>query len=182
MENTITSTLEITDPAVETAPAVADPLAYTRQDLMAARHCILSIKRTARQGGFGAVAGRMIREAVGYKFDNMSVDAVLATIDTPDFLKLYKVKLDQWYAGLNKSASSDTLTKNASAYKTADALNADPHGFSLLVKALRVLCVRNQSWMEDGNNLSLPMNGHKAMLDLFGITVTNARRMSLATA
>ena len=178
MENTIES------PTLET-PATATPtaeLVYTRHDLMSARHVVLSTKRTARQGGFGAVAGRMIREAVGYKFDNMSVDAVLVELDTPKFLAEYKLKLDQWYAGLNKSATADTLKKNAAAYKTADALNADPHSFSLLVKALRVLCVRNQSWVENGNNLTLPMNGHKALLDLFGINVTNARRLSLATA
>jgi hypothetical protein len=147
---------------------------------MAARALVLSVKRTARQGGYGQVAGRMIRETVGYKFDSMPVDDVLKAMEADGFLAAYATELDQWYASLSPSATEATLHRNANLYKAASSLTKDEHSFKTLVKALRLLCIRNQDWRESGNNLSLTMNGHKAVLDLFCINVTNARRLSLS--
>lgn len=153
-----------------------------RPALMAAREFVLLAKRTARQGGFGEVAGRMIRETVGYKFDAMGVDDVLKACEADDFLTRYGESVKKWDAGLKKSAGEATLKANAAKVSAAMGLAADPVSFRRLIKALRILCVRNQSWQESGNNLALPMNGHKALLDLFNINVTNNRRLSLTAS
>lgn len=153
-----------------------------RNVLMAAREWVLLTKRTARQGGFGEVAGRMIRDTLGYKFDSMAIDDVLKACEADDFLDKYKAQVERWYAGLNKSAGEATLKGNANKYSAAIALAGDAKSFKRLIRALRILCVRNQSWMESGNNLAIPMNGHKALLDLFNINVTNARRLSLSAS
>ena len=154
---------------------------YTREHLMAAREYVLMLKRTARQGGFGEIAGRMIRETVGYKFDNCALADVLAYMGAEGFLSAYSIKLELWYSALSQSATESTLKSNAKKYSAAQALAQDAEAFTRLVKALRILCARNQEWREEGNNLSLPYNGHKAILDLFCINVTNARRLALAT-
>jgi hypothetical protein len=153
---------------------------YTRDDLMVCRAYVLFVKRTARQGGFGQCAGRMMRETIGYKFDGMSVDSVLSAMEAPDFVARYTVKLDGWYNALNKSANDSTLKRNAALYKSASALASDETSFKRLVRALRVLCVRNQAWNENGQNIALQMNGHRALLDLFGVNVTNTRRLALS--
>jgi len=153
-----------------------------REALMAAREYVLLVKRTARKGGFGEVAGRIIRNTVGYKFDSAPVSEVLAYMQDEAFLSRFKTNLELWYAGLNKSASESTLKGNAHKYSAALALTNDAEAFKRLVKALQILCQRNQSWIESGNHLQIPYNGHKALLDLFCINVTNARRLALATA
>jgi hypothetical protein len=163
---------------LDTAP-VTD---YTREHLMCAREYVLFVKRTARMGGFGEIAGRMIRATVGYKFDSAPLADVLAYMSDEGFLTRYAINLELWYAGLNKSATENTLKSNAAKHSAAAALTSDVVAFTRLVKALKILCQRNQEWRENGNHLSLPYNGHKAILDLFGINVTNARRLSLATA
>lgn len=76
--------------------------AYTRDELMVCRAFVLFVKRTARQGGFGQVAGRMMRETLGYKFDGMPVDAVLASMETPEFLRSTR---PSWSSGTRLSTS-----------------------------------------------------------------------------
>ena len=172
-------------PATEPAPAPATAtlfdgtVEYTRDQLMAARHLVLSVKRSARQQGFGQQAGKTLRATVGYKFDSMDVMEMLTEMTQEGFLVRYKNSLEQWFAGLNKSATDGTLKRNKALYEAALALAADPTAFKLLVQSLQILCARNQDWREAGNHLSLPMNGHRAVLDLFGINVTNARRLAL---
>ena len=171
-------------PATEPAPTPAlaafdGTVEYTRDQLMAARHLVLSVKRSARQQGFGQQAGKTLRATVGYKFDSMDVMEMLTEMTQDGFLVRYKNSLEQWFAGLNKSATDGTLKRNKALYDAALALAADPAAFKLLVQSLQILCARNQDWREAGNHLSLPMNGHRAVLDLFGINVTNARRLAL---
>ena len=171
---------EVQTPAVTPAAAPFDgTVEYTRDQLMAARHLVLSVKRSARQQGFGQQAGKTLRSTVGYKFDSMDVMEMLTEMTQDGFLVRYKNSLEQWFAGLNKSATDGTLKRNKGLYDAALALAADPTAFKLLVQSLQILCARNQDWREAGNHLSLPMNGHRAVLDLFGINVTNARRLAL---
>ncbi len=171
---------EVQAPAVTPAATPFDgTVEYTRDQLMAARHLVLSVKRSARQQGFGQQAGKTLRATVGYKFDSMDVMEMLAEMTQDGFLVRYKNSLGQWFAGLNKSATDGTLKRNKALYDAALALAADPAAFTLLVQSLQILCARNQDWREAGNHLSLPMNGHRAVLDLFGINVTNARRLAL---
>ena len=171
---------EVSAPAVTPAATPFDgTVEYTRDQLMAARHLVLSVKRSARQQGFGQQAGKTLRATVGYKFDSMDVMEMLAEMTQDGFLVRYKNSLEQWFAGLNKSATDGTLKRNKALYDAALALAADPTAFTLLVQSLQILCARNQDWREAGNHLSLPMNGHRAVLDLFGINVTNARRLAL---
>ena len=171
---------EVSAPAVTPAATPFDgTVEYTRDQLMAARHLVLSVKRSARQQGFGQQAGKTLRATVGYKFDSMDVMEMLAEMTQEGFLVRYKNSLEQWFAGLNKSATDGTLKRNKGLYEAALALAADPTAFKLLVQSLQILCARNQDWREAGNHLSLPMNGHRAVLDLFGINVTNARRLAL---
>jgi hypothetical protein len=177
--DTVTDT--VTSPSAQSIVDTIAPVipTYTREQLMAARHLVLSVKRTARQAGYGQQAGKSLRAAVGYKFDSMDVMQMLAEMAKEGFLVRYKDAVEKWFAGLNKSATDSTLKKNQSLYEAALKLAADPNGFQLLVKSLQVLCVRNQDWREEGDHLSIPMNGHRALLDLFGINVTNARRLAL---
>ena len=171
---------EVSAPAVTPAATPFDgTVEYTRDQLMAARHLVLSVKRSARQQGFGQQAGKILRATVGYKFDSMDVMEMLTEMTQDGFLVRYKNSLEQWFAGLNKSATDGTLKRNKALYEAALALAADPTAFKLLVQSLQILCARNQDWREAGNHLSLPMNGHRAVLDLFGINVTNARRLAL---
>ena len=171
---------EVSAPAVTPAATPFDgTVEYTRDQLMAARHLVLSVKRSARQQGFGQQAGKTLRATVGYKFDSMDVMEMLQEMTQDGFLVRYKNSLEQWFAGLNKSATDGTLKRNKGLYDAALALAADPAAFKLLVQSLQILCARNQDWREAGNHLSLPMNGHRAVLDLFGINVTNARRLAL---
>ena len=171
---------EVQTPAENPVATLFDgTVEYTRDQLMAARHLVLSVKRSARQQGFGQQAGKTLRATVGYKFDSMDVMEMLAEMTQEGFLVRYKNSLEQWFAGLNKSATDGTLKRNKALYDAALALAADPAAFKLLVQSLQILCARNQDWREAGNHLSLPMNGHRAVLDLFGINVTNARRLAL---
>ena len=171
---------EVSAPAVTPAATPFDgTVEYTRDQLMAARHLVLSVKRSARQQGFGQQAGKTLRATVGYKFDSMDVMEMLQEMTQDGFLVRYKNSLEQRFAGLNKSATDGTLKRNKALYEAALALAADPTAFKLLVQSLQILCARNQDWREAGNHLSLPMNGHRAVLDLFGINVTNARRLAL---
>lgn len=156
-----------------------DPASYTREHLLAARCYVLDCTKTARQGGFGQVCGRMVRETVGYKFDNMPIDGVLLAMEGAGFLERYRAQCEKWFGGLNKSATDGTLKRNEALYKAAIALADKARDFAILVRALRIICHRNQDWREKGNNLDLTMNGHKALLDLFSINVTRNRRAHL---
>jgi hypothetical protein len=146
---------------------------------MGARQFILSVLRTARQKGFGTQSGRTIRATIGYKFDSMSATDVLVAMGAPDFLPRYRVTLDNWYAALDKSASAETLKRNADLHNAALALADDAHSFGQLIESLKILCERNQTWYENGQNVKLPFNGHSCLLSLFGINVTNSRRIRL---
>src|SRR5262249_49496479 len=133
---------------------------YSHEALMAAREYVLLVKRTARKGGFGEIAGRIIRNTVGYKFDNAPLADVLAYMGEDGFLSRFSVNLELWYSGLSKSATESTLKRNAALYSAAAALVQDGAAWARLVKALRILCQRNQDWHERGNHVSIPMNGH----------------------
>jgi hypothetical protein len=88
--------------------------------------------------------------------------------------------LENWYKALNKSATDATLKRNKALYDSASALATDATSFTRLVRALRVVCKRNQEWRENGQNLCIVMNGHRAVLDLFCLNVTNARRLAFS--
>lgn len=167
---------------VNDAIVIDTELTYTREELMESRRFTLMAKAAGRQGGFSALSGRVMRDTIGYKFDSMDVMSVLKAMAAPDFLVSYAKTLDRWFSdkkeGVSK-ASADTIKKNKALYEAALKLTQDPIAFTKLVRALIVLCVRNQDWREKGQNLDLVMNGHRAMLDLFGINVTNSRRIKL---
>lgn len=184
LDNAVQDAVDATTPKDPEAPApealdVRKVIEYTREELLASRSYVLQVKRSGKNQGFGEKSGPMIRETIGYKFDAMDVMDALADMAKPDFLTRYKATVDKWYAGLKQDASPVTLKANALKHQDALALAADVTAFNKLVRALQVLCQRNQDWREKGNTISLTYNGHKAFLDFFGIAVTNNRRLGL---
>ena len=173
------------------APEAANPLAglinekgdfnYTREQLLDARHFVLAVKASSKQGGFSALTGRILREAVGYKFDSMDVIQVLKAMAEPAFIKQYADRLNAWHAASEaRNSSPDTKKKNKNLFEAASKLALDTVAYNKLVRSLVILCIRNQDWHEKGQNINLSMNGHRAILDFFGITVTNTRRLKLS--
>ena len=159
---------------------VRQPIEYTRQELMDARTYVLLVKRSGKNAGFGAKSGPMIRDTIGYKFDSMDIMDALAEMAKPDFLTRYAATIEKWHGGLKKDGVAPaTLKANDTKKADALALSRDTVAFQKLVRSLQILCQRNQDWRESGSNISLPYNGHKAVLDLLGIQVTNNRRLGL---
>ena len=155
---------------------------YTRKQLLEARTYTLLVVRSGKHQGFGAKCGPLIRDTLGYKFDG-DLQAALTDMASPNFLTRYEQQVDRWYGLLKTEGVSDATTKaNLAKRNDAMALVNDPVAFQKLVKSLLILCQRNQTWYEKGNDINLPYNGHKAILDLFGITVTANRRLSLTAA
>ena len=174
----LTAAVETPATPVEQIVAQDEPLVFTHQELLNARELVLRAKMAGKFGGFGQKIGPMIRATIGYRFDSMGVHDVLKAMDTPDFLTKYQASTDTWFAGVKHDGS--TGKSNTSRHTEASKLTSDALAFKALVKALRILCVRNQDWREKGANISLTMNGHRALLEFFGIQVTNQRRLKLA--
>ena len=107
----------------------------------------------------------------------MDVKEVLKAMAAPDFLATYQKVTDAWFANVKHDGT--TGKSNNARHTEASRLSLDEASFKTLVKSLRILCERNQDWHEGGAHVSLAMNGHRAMLDFFGIQVTNSRRLKL---